>query len=558
MNSYSHIKINEIQGDIKRKKHGGGKYDHKNRNKSSYVANTKSNANSVIRTFNNLKERFKGIITPSLIFELEINQSVDPKAIEKILSSMDIEILSYAENKQGYWVVFSSDENLAIFKRKLEEYGSEDGRKYDFFDAFENLTDIPKEEKIGNNLKSHPLSDAANFVDIELWRMTDVDKNHNFIDELKQAFPDFSTFRITDTLITKSFVLLRVKLTKAIFDEIIELKEIARIDRPFIPDFNPYEFRNIDVNEYDFNAPEDSASGILVIDSGITSNHPFLEKCVGDEANFQTGESETNDTVGHGTAVAGCAVYGDLEEQMQDKILSPSNWLFSAKIMYAEKNPYTGEIINAKYDSEKLVENQLKEAIEYFFNNSLYKINVVNLSIGDSYSVWHKDYFRQLPLASLIDEIAFALPDVTFIVSAGNQNPLNVFDDRTEVSENYPSYFVERNEFNIINPATSALALTVGSIAQKVRVRKERYGVEDIKLVIAEENYPSPFTRTGPGINKMIKPEIVEYGGNQIFTKHNLEDVGGKLLLLNNTTTDKLMKFDIGTSFNSKNFQFIW
>jgi ribosomal protein S8 len=94
---------------------------------------------------------------------------------------------------------------------------------------------------------------------------------------------EFTQFRITDQLITKSFVLLRVKLTKQVFDDIIQLKEIARIDRPATVQFNPFEMMSPDIQALQLSAPDDNATGILIIDSGIVSNHPMLEKCVGGE-----------------------------------------------------------------------------------------------------------------------------------------------------------------------------------------------------------------------------------------------------------------------------------
>ena len=133
---------------------------------------------------------------------------------------------------------------------------------------------------------------------------------------------------------------------------------------------------------------------------------------------------------------------------------------------------------------------------------------------------------------------------------------MNVFQNITidELKAAYPKYLVESSDYKIINPATSALAITVGSISQSVRTRLETFGEEQIKTPIAYENQPSPFTRTGPGVNGMIKPELVEYGGNLIFYNNYgriSEDIGGKLLLLNNQTTKDLLRFDYGTSFSA-------
>lgn len=553
MEKYDHLKLPIYSGNVERQKRGGGGgYSiPEGRNKAAFSQAGKQKAETIAQSFSMLKSKFAGRITPSLIYEIEINQSVSPDAFEKTLSSMGIHILSVAENRKGYWVVFSDDDTLSQFKSKLATYGSEEGLKYDFFNAIDSFRDIPREKKIGKGLREKPLGETSEFIDMELWHMIDPQKNERFINELKQTYSDWSQFRITDTLISKTFVLLRVKLSAAVFDEIIELKEISRADRPSVPRFNPFEYLRPDISNIEFHEPDEAAHGILIIDSGIISNHPMLERCIGGEENFQAGEPQIQDTVGHGTAVAGCAAYGDIENCLAANDFTPSNWIFSAKVMYAERNEITGAV-SAIYDPDKLVEHQLKDAVESFLSNAEYHIRVVNISLGNSNEVWHKDYDRQLPLAALIDELAFEFPNVIFIVSAGNHHPSKIYDTIEEITSNYPVYLTEHPDFRIINPATSSLALTVGSIAGKVRIEQERYGAEQIKTAVANEDQPSPFTRTGFGINGMIKPELVEYGGNLIlydFHGRITEDRGGKIALLNNQTTEDIIQYNYGTSF---------
>jgi subtilisin family serine protease len=552
MEKYQHLKLPLFEGDFNRKKRpggGGGLNLPEGRSKFQFSHDACEQAENISKEFLATKNKLAGKIDPTFIFEINVTQGISTDEFEKILFSMGIHVLSVAEGKKGYWVVFSDDEDLNRFKQKLAIYGSEEGAKYDFFHAIESFGDIPVTKKLGEGLIKNPLGDKGDFVDIELWKIDDPQRNQKFINQLKENYRDFSQFKITDTLITKSFVLLRVKLNKSVLDEIIQFKEVARADRPATIQFNPFEIIKPDIENILFNAPAENATGILIIDSGIVASHPMLEKCVGNEENFQTGELALQDTVGHGTAVAGCAVYGDVESSLNDNNFTPSNWLFSAKVMYAEKN-FNGSI-QAIYDPEKLVEHQFQEAVESFLSNSDYQIKVVNISLGNHDEIWHKHYFRQLPFAALIDELAFTFPSVVFIVSAGNQSPLNFYDSISDIVDNYPSYLAGE-DFKIINPATAALALTVGSIAGDVRIEIERYGEEHIKTAIAQAHQPSPFTRTGFGINGMVKPELVEYGGNLVLSEQYgriKDDTGGKIAVLNNSVMNNMMKFDVGTSF---------
>ncbi len=552
MEKYEHLRLPLFESNVDRRKRsaGGGFKLLSGRDKAQFSQKSLEQVNSLSNNFSETKSKFSGKIDPKLIFEIEINQSVSVNDFEKTLLGMGLRVLSVADGKKGYWVVFSQNEHLEDFRKKLTTYGSKDGHNYDFFHAIESIRDIPVERKIGEQLTKQPLTDTVDFIDIELWKIEDSRENETFIQQLKVTYPDYRQFRITDQLITHSFVLLRVKLTKPVFDEIIQLKEIARADRPSVVQFNPFEVIKPKVEDIKFSAPKEDATGILIIDSGIVANHPMLEKCVGGEENFQAGEQELQDTVGHGMAVAGCAVYGDVEFCLENKNFTPSNWLFSAKVMYAETN-YKGERIAVVYDPDSLIEHQFKKAVESFLSNSSYHIKVVNISLGNSNEVWRKHYSRQLLLAALIDELAFTFPHVVFIVSAGNQSPL-IYNSIAEITENYPNYLVKNEDFKIINPATAALALTVGSIAHEVRIEKERDGAEFIKKPIAQKDQPSPFTRTGFGINGMVKPELVEYGGNLILSGQYgriVEDKGGKLALLNNKAVDNIIQFNSGTSF---------
>ena len=112
----------------------------------------------------------------------------------------------------------------------------------------------------------------------------------------------------------------------------------------------------------------------------------------------------------------------------------------------------------------------------------------------------------------MLDQLSKQL-DIVIIISAGNvSNPkINDFSSRDELMEKcrdqlfYP-------EHRLIDPATSALSITVGSITRfdEPEVIPNRAG----RLSVGKKNYLSVFTRIGRGINKSIKPEFVDYGGN--------------------------------------------
>jgi hypothetical protein len=83
------------------------------------------------------------------------------------------------------------------------------------------------------------------------------------------------------------------------------------------------------------------------------------------------------------------------------------------------------------------------------------------------------------------------------------------------VTQAYPDYLITPAN-RIVDPATAAIALTVGSLAHANGLPTE--GVAGAELrAIASLNTPTPVTRSGPGVNKAIKPDLVDHGGTCLF-----------------------------------------
>lgn len=502
--------------------------------------------NNIKKKYDKDKKRYRQYLDPNLIFKIEINQSVDEDDFRQKLKSMNIDVLSPSPDKKGFWVVFAEDEDLVSFKEKLRLYVEE--HRYSFFHAIGGIAGIPIKEKIGERLKKEGIKpDETAYLDVEIWRMEDA-RLKQFVEGLRKLI-ESKRGKITDRLTTRNFCLLRINVDNNALKEILPLREIAYIDRPPRP-YIEYRLLSIPREKLKIEGPPPkNATGVLIVDSGILSKHPLLEKAVGDEIAIATRYSDKikadkpQDDVGHGTKVAGVALYGDIKKCIDDKRFKPEIWILSAKIMYGVKNPVTGEI-EPKYDEEELLEHQLEKAVKYFVENYP-SCKVINLSLGNS----AKRMFtgkRQFNLASLVDELAAELK-VIFVISSGN------FDEFSAgYSDTYPDYLLkETDKIKIIDPATAALGLTVGSVTQEYG--PSNTSPRDLLFSPARTNYPSPFTRVGTGYKGMIKPDIVEEGGNIIRGSIGTNDIGGKLIMLNpNWITDgKLFTVDFGTSFSA-------
>ena len=491
--TFEHLLLPLLSEDFSRKKRGGGGYKKTDRDEKQFYKAELQALENTKQKFIKEKERFKDYLDPNLIFKINVNQGVSENSFRNELRRAGIEVISPSPDKTGYWIVFAEDEELSIFKEKLEEHFQ--NNRYKFFYAIGEILDIPPEEKIGERLQEEPfLDDEFSYLDVEIWRMEDSKLVH-FLSGLDKLINERDG-RIVDILKTKNFCLLKIKTNKQIIDEILELREVAHVDRP--PKIRIETSLNSDIGDFkiDENPPE-GAAGILIVDSGILSSHPLLSNAVGDEIavptinSSQVPEDEPYDDIGHGTQVAGIALYGDVEECINNQVFTPELWIFSAKVMFKDENGFS------TYDEEELLEHQLDKAVRYFVENYP-NCKIINLSMGNSAKRMFNNK-RQFNLASLVDELSKEL-NVIFVISSGN-----IDEDDFKFSDNYPEYLLDEStdKFKIIDPATSALALTVGALS--------KHNTNKFFKVLAE--HPSPLTRVGPGYREMIKPEIVEIGG---------------------------------------------
>ncbi len=545
-----HLNLPFYEKEFERKKRGGSRIKPREDRKHFFEIQIRK-LGEIKKDFDKDKERFKQFFDPNLLFKIELKQHVSEEDFRKFLERNKIQIVSPSPEGIGYWISLAKNENLDEVKKRLEEYGKDDEKeaKYkDIFDAIEKFDVIPPEDKIGERLKENPLQKGKEYyLDIEIWIM-----EKETLDKFLVGFEKLIVHengQITDKLVTDNLCILRVKINKSLFDEIIKLKEISRIDRPPKP-YITYQMLSSPLEGFNVgDSPPNDATAIAVLDSGILSNHPLLEKAVGDEIavpflySNKIKEDKPQDDVGHGTEVAGIALYGDIKKCIGEKIFQPEVWILSAKIMFKNED---GE---AEYFPEELLEHQLEKAVRYFAT-TYHNFKVVNLSLGDMDKKMFGDQ-RQFPLAILIDELAKEY-NIVFVISAGNLDFTNLLP---KYPKEYPNYLIEeRKEVKIIDPASSAYAITVGSIAQE-------FGPSDIdpKEILfspAKTNYPSPFTCVGPGYKGMIKPELVEEGGNIIFSPKDLkkfEDIGSKLIVLNHKwiEDEKLFAVSYGTSLSA-------
>ena len=253
------------------------------------------------------------------------------------------------------------------------------------------------------------------------------------------------------------------------------------------------ELRDFEIKGKTILAPPQQAPIICVIDTGLLAANALLKPAIAPrmEKSFNSNApNSTTDGVNHGTGVAGLAIYHDLSGKLAATTFSPTAWIANARILD---------------DTDSLGEGQLfakvlEDAIRHFHKLGC---RIFNLSVCDRDKPYHPR--NPLDVAEMVDTLASEL-DVLIIVSTGNL----LLDDINHHHTNGTKYpdFLRLPASRILDPAQAVNAITVGSVAGSHKI----VGQNHRPFVLAGQ--PSPFTRSGPGINDYIKPDLVEDGGN--------------------------------------------
>jgi len=320
----------------------------------------------------------------------------------------------------------------------------------------------------------------------------------------------------TETTLADSFT-LRISLSgKGLRDLVLNypfLFEVVEPDDVALPQAFREAIRR-DKDNVTLTAPLANAPAVCVIDSGVQQEHYLLEPAVDQSSSFcfLPGSSSTDvaDYVrsgGHGTRVAGAILYG--ESIPRSGTYSLAFWLQNARVLNDEN----------KMPERLFPPTLLKELIRRYHEGPR-KTRIFNHSINATLPCRTR---HMSAWAAEIDQLSH-LYDVLFVVSSGNVDPYGSeakpgVHEHLVAGRSYPAYLCE-SASRVANPAQSLQALTVGSVS---------YGAfedADWRSCAQETGHPSAFSRSGLGIWNSIKPEVVEFGGDNFVSRNTMPDVG--------------------------------
>jgi len=479
---------------------------------------------------------------PAFIFKIKIDKG---KIGDDDWQRSGITLLS--ENPDGFVVLFSQDQ-LKTFQEKIAGYGEEiageqKNPRYAWIASLATEMGLwNRKDRIGKKLSKIDINPDADYIlDVELWHYGTNDACRVRMQELHK-FTENNGGSLFDYYIGSNLSVARIMVKGSVLNLLLGVEIIERIDFPPQPELKIAQIINTPLDDFPtpITNPPEGSPGICIVDSGIANGHPMLGAAIGDTVAIPASLGTGLDDNGHGTRVAGIALYGNVQDCIQKLNFSPQFFLFGARVTNAQN----------RFDDHHLIVKQMDEAIRYFHKN--YGCRIFNISLGDPELIY--DDGKPSQWAQILDTLAQEL-DILIVVSAGNYD--NIFGTNGENADyfqhHYPHYLLEP-EARILEPATAVNVLTVGALAQTAASRVMIDHPDDPAIrCLANIDQPSPFTRSGFGVNNSIKPDVCEYGGNAVWDGHGrriwVTDPEISIVSTNNRFRERLFTVGVGTSY---------
>ncbi len=551
--------IRKVQG-LARLEGGGGKDQRVEDNKRDRVSHAAAltlrlrgvAARSVERSAAR-KQQAQPSIAGGVPFVLQIPNE-DDDALAYIADKLGLEVV--AEYSDGYLIVSASDLDLAAVMQAAEDFGSakrgsgamakiigiDDDplsearllrilgddlyRRWPFYDNDTYVLDVSVESAIlGRPARPRVTSrskpevraarEAAYEAALDEHRARWDGKRRARESEIEEftAHYDGEILSITDDSHVVPFpdsFSMRIRMSGRGFTDLVanypSLFEVARPDIVQEP-ARAGDGLGDEPAHFELLPPDRGSPLVCIIDSGIQEEHRWLRNALHTQSSrcFLPGADPANvaDLVGgggHGTRVAGAVLYASVVPHT-GQVFAPV-FLQNARVL-----DHVNCLPERAYPPDVL-----REVVEHYLSGYGTRIYNHSISAGSPCRTT-----RMSAWATTIDVLSYAY-DVLVIQAAGNlatrgrPNAPGIIDHLVE-NRAYPSYLLLGSS-RVANPGQSLQALTVGSVAAVEYHDADRHSV-------AGAGHASSFSRAGLGLWESIKPDVVEYGGDDVADTGN-------------------------------------
>lgn len=492
----------------------------------------------------------------ALATRIRVVEGVDPGLVFKVRAVGRIGDEAFAnrgltflgETRDWTYFVFSDEDvprrfldQLATYSEAPDEEGAP-GVGRSFFNAVEGIEPYGPEDRRTPDLpRDLTAIDEPMVVDVVAWPAAEPQEAQRRMRDLRTVIARFDGQEIASDA-RPQLTVVRARLSGEAIEAMLGLSVVERVSVPPTPFLEPSDWVARGVDDLDLEVHDGEPLG--VIDDGVADGHPLLQGVVASQRAFP--RDHVWSAIGaHGTMVAGLAAFGDLEEPLRvNRPLVARGPIHQARVL--EPHPdWPGRTRLAPHVTTHQV---FEDAIQTLHNEEGVRVFNISITETDAYSGPHVSLLTER-LDELIRELGLVV-----VIAAGNhgvQQATRTMASGQHVLTGYPAYTLEETA-RIAEPSPAALALTVGSIARS-DAPQTLSGVARVgDQAIAGIEELSPFSRTGPGAFKGVKPDVVDYGGNWVLNDAGLlegQNPGVGVISLGANAAGRLFAVATGTSF---------
>ncbi len=277
---------------------------------------------------------------------------------------------------------------------------------------------------------------------------------------------------------------------------------------------------------------------ICVLDTGVNNGHPLIKPVLDDQdCHTYLSDWGVNDHHGHGTLMAGLAIFFDLEKHLSHSLpVIIEHRLESVKVL-----PPKGT------NEPDLYGDITKQAVSLVEIQSPERRRVIAIAIGSTIDVGTG---KPTSWSGAVDQLAFGTDGQHLqrlvLVSSGNT-------DESELHK-YPDASLSTS---IESPGQSWNALTIGAFTEKIQIKDPTLSKWN---VLAQAGGISPFSTTSLiWDNKWpVKPDVVFEGGNAIIDENSFASECDDLSLLSTHFNPQVQSFFTFNKTSAATAQAAW
>jgi len=295
--------------------------------------------------------------------------------------------------------------------------------------------------------------------------------------------------------LTKNQLQALLKATDCIYE--VELAPPAIRDMKLVDTVT-----SVDLKSFSLQAPPADAPAVVVMDTGIATEHTLLKNALLPSAVAGPEITGPEDTHGHGTQMAGLALYADLGSAIEHGGHVARHWIQGSRLL---ARPHGGTAADASHEKWPVLTHGAVRAAEDADSQPRNRV----FTMAVTRTMQDPPFTEPVPTlwSHAVDVVTFGEGQGRLlVVSAGNARE----SQWLALAEQHPQLQLSEK---IHEPAQAANALTVGAFTERVDLPPGPT-YSEYRVVAAKRGGISPFTSAGVGGKWPIKPDVVMEGGN--------------------------------------------